>query len=160
MRYLAVVVIILLSFCASGIARGSSAYQSDDELAAEVQRGFEELLDLWRDGRYADLYDRTTGGTMTRENFARKLAGSATRPACCWEKMQEVKVRVSGSGNASVRVKLGFEVLNGTDFRTKSFKLVKEDGVWRISQSEILALAGATKRKVSYKSRKKAGESQ
>src|SRR5512137_436337 len=73
------------------------ARAADAVLEAEVRRGFEEILDLWRDGRYDDLYARTRpGGKITRESFRARLAAAPLRPACCWEKLQDVTVRVSG----------------------------------------------------------------
>jgi len=43
----------------------------------EVLRDFEKILDLWRDGRYADLYERTAGGKEGKERFARSLSDLA-----------------------------------------------------------------------------------
>ncbi|HEY6838257.1 MAG TPA: hypothetical protein VI389_05915, partial [Geobacteraceae bacterium] len=62
------------------------------------------------------------------------------------EKMQEVKVSLQGDSKATVRAKLGFEGGGTTEFKTRSFKLVKEEGVWRVSQQDILSLAEAAKK--------------
>lgn len=126
---------------------GKTPYLSEEQLQAEVRRGVEEILDLWRDGRYGELYERTVmAGKQTKERFGKTVAAAPLRPACCWEKLQEVKISVKGDSVAMVRAKLGFEGGGGVDFKTRSFKLVKEEGVWRMSQSDILSLAEAKKK--------------
>jgi hypothetical protein len=118
----------------------------------EVLRDFEQILDLWREGRYADLYDRTSGGKEGKERFAKKLASAPRRPACCWEKMQEARVSLKGDRAATVRARLGFEgSVPGTEFVTKGIKLKREDGVWLISQSELFSLAELSKKRARYK---------
>lgn len=147
MRKLVLFLILAVPFVAVCLAQGKSPYMSEEELKAEARLGFEEILDLWRDGRYADLYERGSGGRQTRESFTARLSTAAYRPACCWEKMQDVLVSVKGDSSVVIRAKLGFEGGGGTVFKTRSFKLEKEDGVWRIAQSDLLSLAGASKKK-------------
>ena len=118
----------------------------------EVLRDFEQILDLWRDGRYSDLYERTTGGKEGKERFAKKLASAPRKPACCWEKMQEVRVSLKSDRAATVRAKLGFEgSVSGTEFVTKGIKLKREDNVWVISQADLFSLAELSKKKSRYK---------
>src|SRR5689334_458815 len=75
----------------------------------EVLRDFEQILDLWRDGRYAELYERTSGGREGKERFAKRLAAAPRKPACCWEKLQQARVTLKSDRAATVRAKLGFE---------------------------------------------------
>ena len=118
----------------------------------EVLRDFERILDLWRDGRYVDLFERTSGGKGSLEQFSKRLASAPRRPACCWEKMQNAQVSLKGERAASVRAKLGFEGgVTGTEFVTKSIKLKKEDGLWIIAQSDLMALADLSKKRARYK---------
>lgn len=145
-RLVATALLVLSMVCAGGAA-GKEAYQpSSDTISAEVRRDFETILDVWRDGRYDDLFTRTREGKETRESFGRKLADATLRPSCCWEKIQDVSVTVKGDSSAVVHAKLGFDgETAGTVFKTKSFKLVKEAGTWKVARSEILSLAGAGK---------------
>ena len=147
-RLVALAVLILSMVCGGG-AVAKEAYQpSSDTLAAEIRRDFEAILDVWRDARYDDLFLRTREGKESRESFSRKLADATLHPACCWEKIQDVTVTVKGDSSAVVHAKLGFDGASaGTVFKTKSFKLVKEDGLWKLSRSEVLSLAGAAKTK-------------
>jgi hypothetical protein len=139
----------------SGIpAAGTTAYLSEDEIKAEARRDFEALLDLWHDKKYDEVYERTIiGGKKTKEEFTARLAAASLRPACCWEKMQEVTVTVRGESSVTLRAKIGFAALGRTEFKTKAFRLIKEEGLWRMSQSDILSLAG-TKKGKGVRSRK------
>lgn len=156
MRKVLLVLTLVLSLASVFPAMGKTPYMSSEELQTESQRGFEEILDLWRDGRFEELYARTlAGGRSSKEQFAKKLSSASRKPACCWEKMQEVKVSIKNDSTVTLRAKLGFEAgQTGTDYTTRSFKLQKEDGVWRISQSDILSLAGVTKKKGYHRVRK------
>jgi hypothetical protein len=139
--------VALLSALASSL-HGKGLYQPDPELQGEALKGFEQILDLWRDGRFAELYDRTTGGGKeSRERFAARLSGAPLKPACCWEKMQDVTVSAKHADAVTVRARIGLEGGMGSEYRTRSFQLVREDGVWKASRSDILALSGDAKKK-------------
>ena len=128
--------------------QGKSPYLSDVALQAEARQGFEQILDLWRDGKFGELYERTiSSGKETKEHFVARLAGAPLKPACCWEKMQDVRVSARKENAVTLRAKVGLEGGGGTEYKTRSYKLVKEDGVWKISQSDILALSGGSKKK-------------
>jgi hypothetical protein len=119
-----------------------------EAVRSEAVRGFEEILDLWRDGKFDELYQRTLiSGKDTKESFTRRMASSRLKPSCCWEKMQEVGVSIKTPSSVVIRAKLGMDAPGEMEYKTKSFKLSKEDGVWRISRSEILSLAEAEKKK-------------
>ena len=131
--------------------QAKTPYMPDEEVQAEARKGFEQILDLWRDGKYRELYERTTrSGKETRERFIARLAGAPFKPACCWEKMQDVSVSVKKEDAVSVRARIGLEGAVEKEYKTRSFKLVKEDGVWKISQADLLGLSGASKKKKRY----------
>jgi hypothetical protein len=153
MRKVLLLLTLVLSLVSASPAQSKTSYMSTEELQGEVKRGFEEILDLWRAGRFEDLYERTTGGGKgSKEQFSRKLSAAGRRPSCCWERLQEVRISIRNDSSAAVRAKLGFEGgAGGIEFITRSFKLQKEDGVWRISQSDIFSLAGTGTKKGHYK---------
>jgi len=68
--------------------------------------------------------------------------------------MQDVSVSVKKEDAVSVRARIGLEGAVEKEYKTRSFKLVKEDGVWKVSQADILSLSGATKTKKRYVRRK------
>jgi len=138
-------VALMASFVSS--AQAKNRYSPDGVLQTEARKGFEQILDLWRDGKYGELYDRTTGsGKETRERFVARLADAPLKPACCWEKMQDVTVSAGQVDAVTIRARIGLEGGMETGYRTRSFKLLKEDGVWKVSLSDILALSGASKK--------------
>lgn len=144
------VVLLTLTLVAGLLSpvQAKTKYMPDEEVRTEARQGFEKILDLWHDGKYLELYERTTrSGKDTREGFAARLADAPLKPACCWEKMQEVSVSVKKENTVSVRAKIGLEGTMEKEFKTRSFKLVKEDGVWKISRSDLFSLSGASKKK-------------
>ncbi len=125
-----------------------TAYVADADLEAEARQGFEQILDLWRDGKYGELYERTIKGAKeTRERFIARLDEAPLKPACCWEKMQDVRVTVKKDNEVTLHARIGLEGGVANESKTRSFKLVKEDGVWKASQADILSLSGAAKKK-------------
>jgi hypothetical protein len=127
---------------------GKGLSMPDPALHGEARKGFEQILDLWRDGKYGELYDRTTGsGKESRERFADRLADAPLKPACCWEKMQDVTVIARHADTVTIRARIGLEGGMGSEYRTRSFRLVREDGVWKASRSDILELSGGAKKK-------------
>jgi hypothetical protein len=148
---MAITVALLASLVSS--LQGKDLYLPDAEMQGEARKGFEEILDLWRDGKYGELYDRTTGsGKGSREQFSARLAGAPVRPACCWEKMQDVTVSAKHADAVTVKARIGLEGGTGNEYRTRSFMLVKQDGVWKASRSDILALSGDGKKKKRHAS--------
>ena len=148
----AVVAFILTINSEAALARGQQ--QTDAEAVTSVKAAFEEILDLWRDARYDELYERTQrSGKVAKEDFANRLENSTTKPACCWQKMQDVSVHVENNDFAVVRAKIGLEGDGDIKFKTRSYKLVREGNTWRISQSDLISLAGAKKTKKGHRAR-------
>ena len=146
--------LITLSVIPAEAGRRAAAADAGQTTAAqqEVLQDFEKILDLWRDGRYDDLFERTLTSRESREQFAKKLAAAPRKPACCWEKMQGARVSLKSERAAVVKARLGFEgSVPGTEFVTKGIKLKKEDGYWMISQSDLFSLADLSKKRSRYK---------
>jgi len=121
-----------------------------DAVKAETTRAFEQILDLWREGDYGRLYDKTTvSGKETKESFSRQMAGARLKPSCCWEKMQDVVVHIKSPTSVVIRAKIGLETTGEMEYKTKSFKMTNEFGEWRIARAEILSLAETGKPKKS-----------
>ena len=152
MRFVSPSFVAALCLLLCGIAGGGAAGATGTEAGStEVRRDFETILDLWRDGRFAELYERTyAAGSRSRESFLRKMSLADRRPACCWEKMQEVKVTVSGADTATLHARIGLERTGTeTDSCTRSFRMKRESGFWKASLSDILSLAGTSRKKSS-----------
>jgi hypothetical protein len=151
MRKLTALLMVAMVVCVICPAQGATPYQSDEELKTKARQGFEQILDLWRDGKYGEVYERTiSSGKETKEHFISRLSSAPLKPACCWEKMQDVKISAKKENTVMVHARIGLEGGLAHEYKTRSFKLVNEDGIWKISQSEIINLSGATKKKKRY----------
>ncbi len=148
MRKLAVLLVLTMVVGLFTPVMAENSYQSAGDVQAEARQGFEQILDLWRDGKYGELYERTIrSGTETKERFAARLDSASLKPACCWEMMQDVQVTVKKENVVTLRARIGLNGAGTGEYKTRSFKLIKEDGVWKVSRADILSLSGATKRK-------------
>ncbi len=114
-----------------------------EQVKAEALRGFEEILDFWRGDNYEALYSRLVHSPGSDPwKFADQLNHSGRRPACCWEKLQDVTVNFVDRGRVEIFARLGIEVEGvGTRFVTRSFSLVKQGGVWRLPEADVISLA-------------------
>lgn len=161
MGKLMVMLVLAWSVGLVGTVQASQAAPAESSIAADVERDLGAALDLWRDGRYEDLYERVVpSGKQSKETFVRKMAAAPRRPTCCWDKMQDVQITVKNGSTVTVRAKLGFEDAVGTETVTRSFKMVRKGDTWRLSQTDIVSLAGNGKKKKYWgKNRSGNGES-
>jgi hypothetical protein len=135
--------------------QGRTVYQNDAEMSNAARQAFEETLDIWRAGRFDELYERThISGRISREEFARKLENAARKPACCWQKLQDVSARVERDDLVVVKAKVGLEGGGDIEYRTRSYRLVHEGDRWKISQADIFNLAGTKGKKKGSKAKK------
>lgn len=113
------------------------------------EKSVSDTLDLWREGRYEQLFERLSHrGKTSREHFVAKMRGASIRPACCWQKMENFRVMSERRSEATVYVKVGLEGTPGAaDACTRDFKLSNEGGVWKMQLNDILALAGLSGKK-------------
>lgn len=121
----------------------SDSSVAQEQVKAEARRGFEEILDLWRDESYEALYHRlvhSSGSDFSK--FSDQMNHSGRKPACCWERLQDVTTIFLDRRRVDISAQLGIEVEGmGTRFVTRSFHLVKEDGVWKIPEVDVISLA-------------------
>lgn len=150
-----VILSVALMICLFTLPVAAKQAVTDSEpVKTEAVRAFEQILDLWRAGDYGELYNRTLiNGKDTRESFSKRMAAAQLKPSCCWEKMQDVVVNVKSGVSVVIRAKIGLDAPGEMEYKTKSFKLTKEYGEWRIARSEIINLAEAGKTKKSKKHR-------
>ena len=145
------VILLILVLLSGSVAPvpAKTHHSQRQETRTEPVRGFEEILDLWRDGKFNELYDRTIPSEkQSKESFIARLSSSDRKPACCWEKLQEARVTSQDERKLTLHAKVGIEAKDGsTEFITKQFKLQQEDGVWKVSMSDITSLAGSGKKK-------------
>lgn len=127
--------------CASVVTAGQ--YQDPREQALS------DTLDLWREGRFEQLYDALSHrSSMTRERFVLLLKDASVRPACCHNKLNNFKLINEKVTTAKVFARLGMEGTVGTDSsQSREFTLDHEEGRWKMRLTDIKALAGHKKKK-------------
>lgn len=156
MRVFRILMIICLLFV-SGLQTVPAHAESQ---AADLERSMSDTLDLWRDGRYEQLFERLAHrGKTSRESFVTRMKAAGIRPACCFQKMEGFKVLNEKRTEATVYVKIGLEGSPGTaDACTREFKLSHEEGIWKMQLQDIFNLGGvgAKKGRHSLKKAKKA----
>jgi hypothetical protein len=156
MRKRVLSVVLLLSLCCAAAAPGKTFYQGDEELKISAEREFGEILDLWHAGKYEELFDRTEGGgNVTREDFAGRLGKAPYHPVCCWEKLRDVRVVLKSDDSTRIRATVGLEGQGRSFTSTRDYRLVRDDGVWKIAMKDILAMSGGGKSKVPRAKKKK-----
>lgn len=155
MKNLLIIFVLGITAFFASDASARSAYQTDAELSSSARSAFEEILDLWRAGSYDQLYDRTRlTDKMAKEDFAAKMETASQKPACCWQKLQDVSVHVENDDIAVIRAKVGMEGASGVKYKTRSYRLTRERDRWHISQADLFYLAGAKKAKKGHRKHK------
>jgi hypothetical protein len=137
----ATIMMVVLMFLLTALAFPAMAEPSD----SPIEQSMSATLDLWREGRYEQLYERLSHrGKTTREKFVVKMRDAPMRPACCWQKIENFRLLNENRNTATAYAKVGLE---GTAFPTESstreFKFYYENGEWRMQLNDILALSGA-----------------
>jgi hypothetical protein len=122
-----------------------------------LEQSMSDSLDLWRDGRYEQLFDHLAHrGKTSREQFVKKMRDTSIRPACCFQKLENFKVLNEKRTEATVYAKIGLEGTPGAaESSTREFKLTHEENIWKMQLADVLSLSGAAPKKAGHVSRKK-----
>lgn len=133
---------VMALLCCSGAALAAEA-------VSPLEKSMSDTLDIWRDGRYEQLFEQLAHrGKTSREAFVKKMHASTIRPACCWQKMENFRVLNEKRTEATVYVKIGLEGAAGAnDSMTREFKMTHQDGVWKMQLADVLSVAGVTAKK-------------
>jgi hypothetical protein len=135
-----------------GAGTGSAA-----EEVSLLEKAMSDTLDIWRDGRYEQLFEQLAHrGKTSREAFVKKMRDSTIRPVCCWQKMENFKILSEKRTEATVYVKIGLEGTPGTAASTtREFKMTHQEGTWKMQLTDVLSVAGVTAKKVTKRHAKK-----
>jgi hypothetical protein len=147
-----------------GIGPGPGEAQevtADDlrRIAFSAQRGFEHILQLWKDQRFAELYEFGTFASqadLSPEAFERYMSYATRTLQCCWLMLQNVESRIVALDTVYVKARIGFKnreflVLRGhqrflargfAEQETLTFAVRWEEPRWRLDLFRILALSG------------------
>ena len=156
--YTSVFVLSLLTMWSNGIAQELTSHDIH-RIRLEAERGFAQIIQLWKDGRFAELYTYGTFASqvdLSPEAFVYHM-GHATRTLqCCWQTIQGVESRFDSPERVYVKARLGFKrreflVVRGQHRfiargflaeETLTFLLQQEEQAWRLDLFRILALSG------------------
>lgn len=116
---------------------------------AVLEQAMSDTLDLWREGRYEQLFDHLAHrGRTSREAFVKRMGDATSKPACCFQKMGNFKVLNEKRTEATVFVTVGLEGSPNTpESCTREFKLTHEEGIWKMQLNDVLSMAGITGKK-------------
>lgn len=118
------------------------------ESVTALEKNMSDTLDVWREGRYEQLFDLLAHrGKTSREAFVRKMHDATIKPACCWQKMEHFKVLNEKRTEATVYAKIGLEGAGAVDSATREYKMTHQDGVWKMQLADVFSLAGVTGKK-------------
>lgn len=120
---------------------------------AQLEKAMSDTLDVWREGKYEQLYEQLAHrGKTSREAFVKKMSSAPIRPACCWQKMENFKVLNEKRTEATVYVKVGLEgTSDATNSVTREFKLTHQEGMWKMHLPDVVAIAGVGGKKTVTK---------
>jgi len=137
-------VAVTVSFLLIGAGSGKST-----EAASPLEKSMSDTLDVWREGRYEQLFDQLAHrGKTSREMFVKNMSASTTRPACCWQKMENFRILNEKRTEATVYAKIGLDSASGeSEATTREFKLTHQEGVWKMQLADVVAIAGVTGKK-------------
>ncbi|GAC1468450.1 MAG: hypothetical protein PVSMB11_04110 [Desulfuromonadaceae bacterium] len=140
------VAVVALVALLGGAVSGSTA-----ETESVLEKSMSDTLDVWREGRYEQLFEQLAHrGKTSRETFVKKMRESTTRPVCCWQKMEHFKVLNEKRTEATVYVKIGLEGTPGAaESTTREFKLTHQEGVWKMQLADVFSIVGVTGKKGS-----------
>jgi uncharacterized protein DUF4124 len=114
-----------------------------NKIEGDVVESIKAILSLWKDGKYNELYDhgdQKSRRAIGREDFERQMRKKGIGLASSWETLRDVQVDVQSATLAYVTVRLGLKSKKGgeTKFRTETYRLPFEKGMWKINLQKIL----------------------
>jgi len=146
-----VLVVLLVSAALSfGEARAESP-------ATVMEQAMSDTLDLWREGRYEQLYEQLAHrGRTSKEQFVERMRDAAVRPACCHNKLNSFKVLNEKRTEATVYAKVGLEgTPNVSESVTREFKLTHEENSWKMQLADVFSISGVTGKKKKHTAHRK-----
>ena len=137
-------VAVAVAFLLTGAGAGSAS-----SAASTLEKSMSDTLDIWREGQYEQLFDQLAHrGKTSREMFVKNMRVSTTRPACCWQKMENFRILNEKRTEATVYVKIGLDSDSGeSESTTREFKMTHQEGVWKMQLADVFAIAGVTGKK-------------
>ncbi|MCJ7783421.1 MAG: DUF4124 domain-containing protein [Desulfobacterales bacterium] len=114
-----------------------------NRIEGDVVESVKTILSLWKDGKYNELYDRgdqKSRRAISREDFEYGMRKKGIGLASSWETLRDIQVDVEGATLAFATVRIGLKPTRGgeTKFRTETYRMPFEKGMWKINLKKIL----------------------
>ncbi len=115
-----------------------------NKIEGDVMDSARTILSLWKDEKYGLLFDhgdQKSRSAVSKEEFEHRMKKKGIVLASSWEAVRDIQVDVKGPKLAYATVKIGFKSLKGgeTTFRTETYKMSLEKGMWRIDLGKLLS---------------------
>ena len=115
-----------------------------NRIEGDVVESLKTILSLWKNGRYDLLYDwgdQKSRAAVNKENFEHRMRRKGIGLASSWETLQDIDVDVRSATLAYATVKIGYKLARGgeTKFRTETYRMSLEKGLWKITLTKLLS---------------------
>ncbi len=124
------------------------------QIVATAEEAFDRMIERWREGRGDLLYDLGTFASrrsVTRPVFARRIA-QGRQPDCCWSGVRDRHGIFRSRQEVWMVARIGYagQMARPSDRPAiggiqppaeETFRLILEEGEWRVSLREILRRA-------------------
>ncbi len=126
-----------------GLAAKEKERINKNRIEGDVVEFVKTILSLWKDEKYNELYDhgdQKSRRAIGREDFEHRMRRKGIGLASSWETLRDIQVVVQDATLAYATVRIGLKPKKGGDtrFRTETFRLPFEKGMWRINLQKIL----------------------
>jgi len=123
-------------------AKGKESINKN-RIEGDVVESVKTILSLWKDGKYNELYDhgdQKSRRAIGREDFENRMRKKGIGLASSWETLRDIQVDVESATLAYATVRIGLKPKKGgeTKFRTETYRLPFEKGMWKINLQKIL----------------------
>lgn len=115
-----------------------------NKIESDVMESIKTILSLWKDEKYGLLFDhgsQKSRSAVSREDFERRMKKKGIGLASSWEAIRDIQVDVESAKLAYATVKIGFKPVKGgeTTFRTETYRMSFEKGIWKIDLTKLLS---------------------
>ncbi len=153
----------LLLFCflslfltaVTSLAKSPPSEEEKNEMIASARSAFMEMVTLWKDEKFAGLYEYGTLRSqqrLSREEFEERMRKAKKRLECCWATVQDVQGVYRSKTEVHIKAKMGYrpsgtlssrrrndsQISENPSFAHETFYLIYQDGRWRVNLYRIL----------------------
>ena len=115
-----------------------------NRIEGDVLESVKTILSLWKDGKYDVLYhhgNQKSRTAVSKEDFEHRMRKKGIELASSWETIRDIEVDLKDAKLAYATVKMGLKPIGGgeTKFRTETYRMSFEKGMWKIDLTKLLS---------------------